>query len=121
MIKIYIYGCTTCGTRAVGVNNVKQYAQQQGEDVQTINSLYDPADREVHARYLAESGLPVDQYDPVVILPEPTTKEITAENIQEVTDELKADKSVMNASIFIEDTEADPTIKPTVSPLIDWL
>jgi len=123
MIKIYIYGCTTCGTRAVGVSNVKQYATAQGEDVQIINSLYDTADREAHAQYLQEADLPSDKYDPVVILPttDIVIDETLPENTDELIDELKADKGVMNSSILIEETQLVIDDKPTVSPLIDWL
>ncbi len=67
MIKIYKYGCATCGVDGVYVRRVKAYAKQHQEIVEIVNSKYDELGRTEHAEYLKSKGLDSDAYHSIVV------------------------------------------------------
>jgi len=77
MIKVYIYGCLTCGTRRTATNNVRRYADLHGHTMSVIDTKASESDQTDHMNYLIASGLPTDKYDAIVIIDDHNPTEIT--------------------------------------------
>jgi hypothetical protein len=67
MIKVYVYGCSSCGINAVWVRKVQAYGLKKGIEVLIINSKYNEQARQDHAYHLTNAGLSVDNYLPIVV------------------------------------------------------
>lgn len=77
MIKVYIYGCLTCGTRRVATARVKAYAEANGLELSVVNTKDDEYAKGKHLEYLTRAGLSTDKYDAIVIIDDHNPTEIT--------------------------------------------
>lgn len=67
MIKIYAYGCITCGINGIYIRKIQAYGVANDIPVEVINSRYEEAGRLEHAELLKSKSYDVDSYQPIVV------------------------------------------------------